>query len=311
MEKGLLAPAPVWTDLKSFPWENFYGKIHVLTGGYPCQPFSQAGLQRGTDDPRHLFPYFERGIDAARPVCCYFENVENHLNLGFEEVRYRLQRLGYKVEAGIYAAENVGAPHIRKRLFILAVADTYCTEQSKRRGDLAEVLGIPEIQCQPKHRPALSGGDGSQLGDSDGSGSQRRDSLRQSTVSSESGENVDDSTGRGDSTEDSVSTGRNGIACSGSAVDNAISPRLEGQPRNVTRRGRWKETVRSIAASSLWPAGQGAYQHEWEAPRLESSVGFSVDGYSFTEDLLRLAGNGVVPQQAEAAFIDLITEHFL
>src|SRR5689334_23129002 len=54
MEQGLLAPAPVFTDLTKFPWEQFYGKIHILTGGYPCQPFSQAGLQNGVEDGRHL-----------------------------------------------------------------------------------------------------------------------------------------------------------------------------------------------------------------------------------------------------------------
>lgn len=155
MEQGVLAPAPVWTDLKTAPYEDFYGKVEIFTGGYPCQPFSQAGLQGGVDDPRHLFPHIERGVDAVRPVLCWFENVANHLNIGFEEVRWRLSRLGYKVEAGIYSAENVGAPHLRKRLFILCVADTYCTEQSKKRGDLAEVLGFPQGQRQPKYSPAI------------------------------------------------------------------------------------------------------------------------------------------------------------
>jgi DNA (cytosine-5)-methyltransferase 1 len=285
MEKGLLAPCPVWTDLRTFPWENFYRKVHIFSAGFPCQPFSQAGLQGGTEDPRHLFPYLEQGVDAVRPVLCWFENVANLLNIGFEEVRYRLQCLGYKVEAGIYAAEHVGAPHLRKRLFIMAVADTYCTEQSKRRGDLAEVLGIPEIKRQPKHSAALSGGNSHELGNSDSEGQQQqgwdqRESWRWDSDTSEN-------------------------------VDNTISPRLEGYSKHGSRRSRWQDKVRSIAQASLYPAGQGKYQHSWEEPRLESSVGFSVDGYQFTEDLLRLAGNGVVPKQAEIAFLDLITEHFL
>lgn len=57
MEQGVLAPAPVWSNLKTFPSEQFHGKIHGITGGYPCQPFSVAGQQKGTEDPRHLWPY--------------------------------------------------------------------------------------------------------------------------------------------------------------------------------------------------------------------------------------------------------------
>lgn len=340
MENGILPPAPVWPDLKSFDWAAFYGKVHCILGGYPCQPFSQAGLQGGTEDPRHLFPYLEQGIDATRPVFCYFENVANHLKIGFEEVRDRLQRLGYKAEAGIYAAENVGAPHLRKRLFILAVADTYCTEQSKRRGDLAEVLGIPEIQRQSKHRAAVSGGNSSWLGNSDGPGSQGRNAVRQSALSSESsqtmgnsnnggqqqcsrddreirgwsddaGEIVDNSARQFSEQEDQIPAGWNSAPGSGQSVDNSLNPRLEGYSGNVSRRHRWQDTIRSIAEASLWPRGQGIHQHEWEEPRLESRLGFTVDGHDYTEDLLRMAGNAVVPQQAEAAFRDLITENFL
>lgn len=337
MENGVLPPAPVWPDLKSFDWSAFYGKVHCILGGYPCQPFSQAGLQGGTDDPRHLFPYLEQGIDATRPVFCYFENVANHLNIGFEEVRDRLQRLGYKAEAGIYTAENVGAPHLRKRLFILAVADTYCTEQSKRRGDLAEVLGIPEIQRQSKHRAAVSGGNSSWLGNTDGAGSQRTDAVRQSAMSSESGQTLGNTDNRGQqqrSRDEREIGGRDHDACeivdnsSGQrlvrsdnevrsgwqsaelagqkSMDHTIHPRLEGHAWNVSRRQRWQDTVRSIAEASLWPRGQGVDQHEWEEPRLESRLGFTVDGHDYTEDLLRMAGNAVVPQQAEAAFRDLI-----
>ena len=123
MEKGVLGTAPIWSNLKTFPYREFHGKIFGITGGYPCQPFSVAGNRGGDKDPRHLWPYIHRIVQSTKPVFCFFENVEGHLNLGFEEVSRDLRKLGYRVEAGIYSAEEVGAPHQRKRLFILAIRD--------------------------------------------------------------------------------------------------------------------------------------------------------------------------------------------
>ncbi|NBW13935.1 MAG: DNA cytosine methyltransferase [Caulobacteraceae bacterium] len=62
MEAGLLDPAPIWTDLKTFPWSEFHGCVDILSGGYPCQPFSAAGKRLGAEDPRHLWPHIRRGI---------------------------------------------------------------------------------------------------------------------------------------------------------------------------------------------------------------------------------------------------------
>jgi DNA (cytosine-5)-methyltransferase 1 len=313
MEQGRLAPAPVWSDLKTFPYEDFYGKIHCLTGGYPCQPFSQAGLQAGTSDPRHLFPYIEHGIDATRPVFCWFENVANHLNIGYREVRSRISRLGYKVEADIFAAEQVGAPHLRKRLFILAVADTYCNESSKKRGDLAEMLGLQE-EPQPKFSSALPRGDGEKaLAGCDGLPGRGESQFKvsgggQSWDELEGGNGVmgDADNQRQQQRSWLVGEGGRRVVDSGEAMDNTFLSRLEGHRRHGNAKTRWENEVRSVASSSLFPAGQGRYQHGWEEPRLESSVGFTVDGYDFTEDLLRMAGNAVVEQQAELAFRTLI-----
>lgn len=134
MEQGVLAPAPVYSNLKTFPWKQFHGRIHGIIGGYPCQPFSCAGSRKGTEDPRHLWPYIKEGIHAVRPLWCFFENVPGHLTLGYEEVRNDLCELGYSVEEGIYSAEEVGAPHQRKRLFILAVK----MDNSNRNGHKSE-----------------------------------------------------------------------------------------------------------------------------------------------------------------------------
>ena len=120
MEAGLLDAAPVWTDLKTFPWSEFHGRVDILSGGYPCQPFSAAGKRLGAEDPRHLWPFIAAGIALMRPAACFFENVEGHISLGLPDVIEDLGRLGYRTTWGVFSASEVGAPHQRKRVFILA-----------------------------------------------------------------------------------------------------------------------------------------------------------------------------------------------
>jgi len=145
MEGGQLDAAPIWSDLKSFPWAKFRGLVDILTGGYPCQPFSGAGLRLGKDDPRHLWPFIADGIRAMRPRACFFENVEGHISLGLSTVISDLEEMGYNVSWGIFSASECGASHIRKRVFILA-------NSMRERGFISTEWKFPAI----KH----SGGEG-------------------------------------------------------------------------------------------------------------------------------------------------------
>ena len=120
MEDGIIPPAPIYTDLKTFPSHLFRGKVSILTSGYPCQPFSAAGQRKGEDDPRHLWPHIRRHIESIRPVQCFFENVEGHISIGLSTVISDLEEDGYRSTWGIFSAEEVGAPHRRKRVYILA-----------------------------------------------------------------------------------------------------------------------------------------------------------------------------------------------
>ena len=120
MESNALAPAPIWSNLKTFPAHLFRDRVDILTAGYPCQPFSAAGKRAGKNDPRHLWPYIREHIQAIRPVRCFFENVEGHISLGLREVIEDLESLGYAATWGIFSAAEVGAPHQRKRVYILA-----------------------------------------------------------------------------------------------------------------------------------------------------------------------------------------------
>ena len=76
MEEGWLPEAPIYTNVKTFPYERFRGCVDILSGGFPCQPFSAAGARKGVEDPRHLYPYISRGIRECRPGIVFLENVE-------------------------------------------------------------------------------------------------------------------------------------------------------------------------------------------------------------------------------------------
>lgn len=280
MEQGILASAPVWTDLKTFPSEQFHGKIHGITGGYPCQPFSVAGKRGGEEDPRHLWPYIKKMVGAIRPVWCFFENVPGHLTLGYREVRSDLEQLGYTVEEGIFSAEEVGAPHQRKRLFILAVANANINQlwsgrlpfRKKKKvtdtsitSSYSEELGITNSQRLQRHR--------------------RECQLSESGIK---GENI-----------------RTG---SGMANTNSSGSRKDTECGNS---GKSEEGQEKEKQNERWPAGPQFEQYEWEATRTESSVGFTINGHNFREDLLRMAGNGVVEQCAQLAFETLLKKHRL
>jgi len=137
MEAGLLDAAPIWTNLKTFPFSDFCDKVGILSGGFPCQPFSSAGKRAGDSDPRHLFPYIKQGIIDSRPDVVFLENVEGILSAklsGSEwadpagtpvllHVLRELERVGYRATAGIFSSSEIGATHQRKRVFILGLAN--------------------------------------------------------------------------------------------------------------------------------------------------------------------------------------------
>lgn len=122
MEAGRMDSAPIWSNLKTFPASEFCGRICGITAGYPCQPFSVAGQGRGADDPRHLWPYIIDHIKTINPLWVFLENVRGHVNNGLSEVLKDLESAGYETEWGIFSALEVGAPHRRERVFILAYA---------------------------------------------------------------------------------------------------------------------------------------------------------------------------------------------
>ncbi len=158
IEKGWLDPAPIWTNLKTFEFSKFHGKVDILTGGFPCQPFSQAGKRAGADDERHLWPYIEKGIrDLGRPPVVFFENVEGIIStkIGDQSVLHhvliRLEQMGYKATAGVFSASEVGASHQRKRVFIMGMlngVEVPCSSEGRVLAHPAK-RGAPQFEWEP------------------------------------------------------------------------------------------------------------------------------------------------------------------
>jgi len=295
MEAGLLDSAPIWANLTTFPWEHFRGKVDLIMGGYPCQPFSTAGKRQGANDPRHLWPFIETGIDTIRPAVCFFENVAGHLTLGFEQVAASLQRMGYRVEAGLYTAAEVGAPHKRARLFILAIlGDAESNYEWRQR-----------LSEQGRHWVSAGRSSIKELADTYGDGpGANAGSAERSRSEDEGGTQRQER----DEVQRERSGGDIGYGCAELGDSYGIrqpSERYDGEPVGSGYSG-------FIDNGTLcWPSRPGEPQYAWEEPRtLESRMGCTIDGYSFREDFLRALGNGVVEQTAELAFRDLLRKHF-
>ena len=111
---------PNFGDVTSIDWDTVE-PVDVMCGGYPCQPFSAAGQRKGTDDERHLWPHFAEAIRRVRPRYVVLENVAGHRSMGFDSVLGDLAAIGYVGSWCSVRASDVGAPHRRERVFILAV----------------------------------------------------------------------------------------------------------------------------------------------------------------------------------------------
>ena len=114
----------LYKDVRKFDATNYLGRVDILTGGFPCQPFSNAGLRKGTEDERHLWPEMLRVIREVSPKYVVGENVRGLLNwsggLVFEEVCADLENEGYEVTPYLLPACGKNAPHRRDRIWFIA-----------------------------------------------------------------------------------------------------------------------------------------------------------------------------------------------
>ena len=280
-------------DIKATDWAQVE-PVDIVTAGYPCQPFSDAGRQLGVEDERHIWPYIATALRVLRPRIVVLENVRGHLGRGFDIVLADLASLGFDAEWRTVRASEVGAPHRRERLFVVATA-----------ADAADV-GYERSRPARGWRPGPADG---RLAAADAQGARREGPRSESArCGSERG-------GRSAADAD-----RNG--CSRRQErDRGTAARGEVQHRNdadgcVLEWGtygpairRWERILGRPAPAPTEPGANG--QPRLTPPFVEWLMGLpaghvtDVPGISRNAQL-RLLGNGVVPQQGAAAITHLI-----
>ena len=299
MEAGELDAAPVFTDVKTFPYTKFRGCVDILSGGFPCQPFSAAGKRQATEDPRHLFPYIADGIRECQPRIVFLENVQGILSCktgdGEPVLQYVLRELegmGYRATAGIFSAEEVGAPHQRKRVFILGVryelgySDSQRCEGERLRGDEREPEGSLSGRSsqelvnsnsdgysqhpRTQKEESIGGAEATTMPRGEELGNTQHDGLYGTTESRGTTETVQDNPQGEDSTCQSQRTGSpSELAYS---INKGSQGRLHGG-QDTQRQGVNGYVGRSCSSSHRgWPARPSEPQYEWEEPRVVVNI---------------------------------------
>ena len=276
MADNALGPAPIWTDLRTFDPEPWRGKIHLLAGGFPCQPFSVAGKQLHGADSRELSGEVLRIAAGLGHPALFLENVPGILRFHFDSIRPRLQEMGYRIAEGLFSAAEVGAPHKRERLFILAHRDGEPSDIFQRAARTEPDRGIQELDDAQHNGRA---------------GSQVPTSARSRTPDGEAG--------TGDTeqpTGPSIGAGRNDVLADAS----------DTRPQEVRLAGQEEHPSRPSYVP-LFPPGPDdaegwAYMLNVMPQALPTFCRESDGPAPRVGEQLRAIGNGVVPSVAARAF---------
>lgn len=145
---------PRWRDIRTLTGESFYERtglhtVDIISGGFPCQPFSVAGKQSGKEDDRYLWPEMLRIIRELRPTWAIGENVTGIIRMALDDVLSDLESEGYATRTFILPAAGVGAMHRRQRTAIVAHSDRIGMERSSQK----QILGKQHISSRKVSEP--------------------------------------------------------------------------------------------------------------------------------------------------------------
>ena len=264
MANQVLDEAPIWDDIETFDGRPWRGVVDIISAGVPCQPWSDAGKRQGVQDERWIWEDIARIIGEVRPVHVFLENVPGLVRGGLGEILGTLAILGYDAEWDLFSAAAVGAPHIRKRLFVLAYPS--------REG----TLGGPRLtghDADEDHYGRCSVGGG---GEYDG-----RTVVAHANGIGREGCEVSERSGRQEQAEPP-------IPC-------------HGGPSVANPNGKGLLPSRAVRGGTPFPIPKSPGNGwEWWSP--EPELGRVVDGIAHRVDRVRAIGNAVVPGVAAVAF---------
>jgi len=251
---------PIYDDVRKLNGRQFEGQsIDLICGGFPCQPFSQAGKRKGEEDDRHLWPEYFRLIQEIRPRWVIGENVPGLINLGLDKVLSDLESEDYSCQTLVIPACAVNAPHRRDRVWIIAHSNTKRHAPKQRLGETGEA---------EHYGPS---GTGTHTDQDVAHSQSKRLQGKRPQIYAEGREGPEE--------------GSFGLR-SGRMVSNSNSSR-KASSWDAGRMGGIGEQVQN----------KGTYEREnWES---EPSVGRVAHGIPNRVDRLRQLGNAVVPQVVE------------
>lgn len=314
MAAGIIDQAPVWSDLTTFNARAWRGRVHCVTAGFPCQPWSSAGKRLGMRDPRWLWPSIAGIIERSGAQLAYLENVRQLVGAGgLAPVLGDLADLGFDAEWEVLRASDVGAAHRRERVFILAYRD-----------GARDWLGSGRIHdAQPHRSGSPRASDAAQPGQDSGEMAYRQgDRLgrwRPTTAPHRDAHRRHPRLADADRQQPERAIGEFTVLGSGArgrGLADAGGARRKGRERCRALR-RWRAHGSAAELCRLFAPGpadarwaQVLQRAPWLAPATEPGVRGLVDGLALVVDesrrhQLHEIGNGVVALQAAAAFVRL------
>lgn len=276
---------PRWRDIRTLTGESFHERtglrtVDIISGGFPCQPFSVAGKQKGRDDERYLWPEMLRVIRELAPGWVVGENVPGILQIAAGDVVESLEREGYHVCVFAFEAAAVGAPHRRERVAFVA----------NRDGD-----GWRKGRAEPKGQQRKAGVAGG------GDVVEKQHRKRKRTA-----EDVENAGGSGWSKQGVLSEQqrRTEFKRNGEDVADAEGRGLQGlRPGGQRQRGAYADEGPTCGDDTLQGGEtksrnrRGGAINTFDQWATEPDVGRVAHGIPARVDRLKCLGNAVVPQQ--------------